>query len=66
MGEFPGCRSWGRQEKEKALHDILLKVKKNSYDYYTQKLGTDVTALNKVIEGRKALEELAKTHISLE
>lgn len=56
----------GRQEKEKALHDILLKVKKNSYDYYTQKLGTDVTALNKVIEGRKALEELAKTHISLE
>ncbi|MGN0168870.1 MAG: DNA primase [Acetatifactor sp.] len=54
------------QEREKAFHDILLAVKKNSYEYYTSKLGTDVGALNQVIEGKKALEELAKTHISLE
>lgn len=54
------------QEREKAFHDILLAVKKNSYEYYTSKLGTDVNALNQVIAGKKALEELAKTHISLE
>lgn len=54
------------QEKEKAFHDIVLSVKKNSYEYYTAKLGTDVNALKQVIEGKKALEELAKTHISLE
>lgn len=56
----------GAQERDKAFRDILLFVKKNSYEYYTAKLGTDVNALNKVIEGKKALEELAKTHISLE
>lgn len=54
------------QEKEKAFRDILLSVKKNSYEYYTEKLGTDVNALKQVIDGKKALEELAKTHISLE
>ena len=31
----------------------------------TSRLGTDVEALNRVIEGKKALEELSKTHISL-
>lgn len=55
-----------RQEKEKAFHDILLSVKRNSYEYYTAKLGTDVNALKQVIDGKKALEELARTHISLD
>lgn len=54
------------QEREKAFHDILLAVKKNSYEYYTSKLGTDVNALKQAIDGKKALEELAKTHISLD
>ena len=54
------------QEREKAFHDIVLTVKKNSYEYYTAKLGADVNALNQVIEGKKALEELARTHISLD
>ena len=54
------------QEKEKAFHDILLAVKRNSYEYYTSKLGTDVNALKQVIDGKKALEELAKTRISME
>lgn len=54
------------QEKEKAFHDILFAVKKNSFDYYTANLGTDVNALKQAVEGKKALEELAKTHISLE
>lgn len=54
------------KEREKALHDILFSVKKNSYEYYTAKLGNDVNALKQVIDGKKALEELAKTHISLD
>lgn len=53
-------------EREKAFHDILLAVKKNSYEYYTARLGMDVDALTKAVEGKKALETLAKTHISLE
>lgn len=55
-----------KQEREKALHDILLAVKKNSYEYFSARLGSDVNALNQVIEGKKALEELAKLHISLD
>lgn len=55
-----------KQEKEKAFHDIVFSVKKNSYEYYTARLGADMTALNQVIAGKKALEELAKTHISLD
>ncbi|MCR5753744.1 MAG: DNA primase, partial [Acetatifactor sp.] len=54
------------QEKEKAFHDILLSVKKNSYEYYSAQLGSDVNALNQVIAGKKALEALSKAHISLE
>lgn len=53
-------------EREKAFHDILLSVKRNSYEYYTVRLDGDVNALKQVIDGKKALEELAKTHISLE
>ncbi|MCM1089374.1 MAG: DNA primase [Butyrivibrio sp.] len=54
------------QEREKALHDILLSVKRGSYEYYTSRLGADVNALTKAVEGKKDLEQLAKTHISLE
>lgn len=53
------------QEREKAFHDILVSVKKNSYEFYSSQSGVDISALNRVIEGKKALEELNKTHISL-
>lgn len=53
-------------EQEKALHDIVCAVKRNSYKRDSAQLGTDVAALNRVIAGKKQLEELAKTHISLE
>lgn len=55
-----------KQEKERAFHDIVYAVKKNSYEYYAGKLGSDVSALNQVIQGKKALEELSKAHISLD
>ena len=53
------------QEKEKAFHDILVSVKRNSYEYYSARSGVDIMALNKMIEDKKALEELNRTHISL-
>ena len=55
-----------RAEQEKALHDIVLAVKRNSYEFFSNRLGGDVSALNQVIAGKKALEELSKTHISLD
>ncbi len=55
-----------QKEKEKAFHDILLSVKRISYEYNSAHLGSDVEALGRVIEGKKALEELSKTHISLD
>ena len=55
------------QEKEQALHDVIYAVKKNSNEYYKQKQAErDITAISKVMEGKKALLELAKMHISLE
>ena len=55
-----------QKEREKAFHDILCAVKQNSFDYYSAQTGSDVSAINQVISGKKALEELrSKTHISL-
>lgn len=48
-----------RQEKEKALHDIIFTVK-NSLEYYSGKIGADVSALNQVIAGKKHWKNLAK------
>ncbi len=53
-----------KQERDKAFHDIILSVKRSSYEFYTAQMGADVNALTRVIEGKKALEELARTHIS--
>ncbi|MBR1702140.1 MAG: DNA primase [Lachnospiraceae bacterium] len=55
-----------KQEREQAFHDILMAVKRNSYEYYNEKAGADITALQKVVAGKKDLENLAKTHISLD
>ncbi len=52
-------------EREKALNDIVYGVKKNSFEYYSSRTGSDINAINQVISGKKALEELSKTHISL-
>lgn len=55
-----------KEERQKAFHDILIAVKTNSFEYYSGQAGTDISAINKVIEGKKALQELAKTHIFLD
>lgn len=55
-----------QKEREKAFHDIIYAVKKNSFEYYSGRMGSDMNALSQVIAGKKALEELSKTHISLD
>ena len=55
-----------RKEREKAFHDILVSVKTYSYQYYADRLGSDMSALKQMIDGKKALEELKNTHISFE
>lgn len=54
------------QEREKAFHDIVYAVKKNSFEYYSARMGSDMEAISQVIQGKKELEELSKTHISLQ
>lgn len=54
-----------KEEKENAFHDIVYAVKKNSFEFYSTRLGTDLTAIDQVIQAKKALEELSRTHISL-
>lgn len=55
-----------KQEKERAIQDILYKVKQNSYNYYNERLGSDISAITKALEGKRSLEELRKVHISLD
>ena len=52
-----------KKEREKALHDIIYTVKRNSYEYYSGRMGADMDALNKVIAGKKALEEIGRAHV---
>ena len=55
-----------KADREKALHDIVYAVKKYSYDYHMASMGADMNALKLAIDGKKALEELARTRISLD
>jgi DNA primase len=54
-----------KAEREKALHDIVMKVKQNSYETSLAQSGSDLDALNRALTAKKELEALAKTHISL-
>ncbi len=54
-----------QNDAERALHDMICSVKRNSYEYYSKRMGTDISALDRVIAGKKALEELSKMYISL-
>ena len=53
-------------ERKKAFSDILYNVKKNSYEYFSSKLGSDISALNQSLARKKELEEIKKINISLE
>ncbi|MBQ4530423.1 MAG: DNA primase [Lachnospiraceae bacterium] len=56
-----------KQEQEKALKDIVLKVKKSSIDYATKNLDpSDMAGLQKILAGKSMIQELEKLHISLD
>ena len=55
-----------KAEWEKAFHDILLAVKRASFEYYSDLMGSDIAALNEAIAGKKALEALERVHISID
>ena len=45
-------------EKEKALHDLVLNVKRNSFDALNEKPDKDASDAMKIFTGKKALEQL--------
>lgn len=55
-----------KSEKEKAFKDILISVKRKSYQFYSSQSGSDLEAINQSIAGRKALQELEKIKISFD
>lgn len=52
--------------QEKAFHDIVVKVKKNAYETDVLRSGSDISAMQRMLAGKKALQELEKTHISID
>ena len=60
------AKNGDKEARNKAFKDVLIAVKTNSFAYYSARMGTDIEALNKVIEAKKTLEELAKAHIFID
>ena len=51
---------------EKALKETIIRIKQNSINYHSEHMDpTDLVAMMKVLEDRKALQELEKLHISI-
>jgi DNA primase len=56
-----------RMEKEKALKETIIRVKRNSMEYRSHHLDpTDILGLQTLIEDRKQLADLQKLHISID
>ena len=55
-----------RQEKEKALKDIILRMKSNRYEKMSHDVGNgDLSFLTQLVEQKKRLEELQKLDLHL-
>ena len=53
-------------EQEKALKETIIRVKKNSIEEHSGKLDpTDIQGLQKLMEAKRALQDLEKLHISI-
>mgnify|MGYP004641959487 FL=1 len=53
-------------EQEKALKETIIRVKKNSIEEHSAKLDpTDIQGLQKLMEAKRALQDLEKLHISI-
>lgn len=56
-----------KDDMAKALKETLVRVKKNSIEYHSRENDpTDVKAMMKFIEDKRALEQLEKLHISID
>lgn len=57
----------GKLEEEKAVKDIVLKVKQHSIEHLNKTSdSSDVAELQRILEGKSILQELEKLHISLD
>lgn len=56
----------GKSEREKALHDLVFNVRKNSCDVASKKPNQTMEDMMKDIENKKALEKLKKTEFHLD
>ena len=55
-----------KQEKEKALKDLIIRVKTSSYERASNDIGTaDLSYLTRLVEEKRGLEELKKIEIHL-
>ena len=57
----------GKNDMETALKETILRIKENSINYRSQHLApTDLEGLMKIVNDKRALEELEKLHISID
>ncbi|MFI3176075.1 MAG: DNA primase [Eubacteriales bacterium] len=54
-----------KDERQKALHDIICKVKQQSYEEQLSQMDSDSNAFIQVIQGKKLIEELKTLRIHL-
>lgn len=56
-----------KDDMEKALKETIVRIKQNSIDHHSKALApTDMEGLMKIVQDKKALEQLEKTHISID
>lgn len=53
------------EETVKAITDVIIAVKQNSFNYYESKSGTDMDSLMKTIEAKKALEKIKRIKLTI-
>ena len=54
-----------KEDKEKALKETIVRIKENSINYRSKALApTDMEGLMKLVQDKKALEQLERMHIS--
>ena len=55
----------GKEEKEKAIADVLYQIKKNSYEMHQASRGTEIEDIKQGLMEKQALEEMKKIKIHL-
>lgn len=54
-------------DMEKALKETIIRIKQNSIEYHSKNMDpTDMSALMKVVEDKRKLEQLEKLHIPID